>query len=186
MLIEVRLSEGPTRAGAPVAQTPALVEQALQMPNIALQGLMGLAPYTEQEAPIRRAFQTLRALFEQLPEANRLWLSMGMRPRLRDCHSGGRDHVRDRHGAVWRTQRTGRLTMKHHYPYEDEGYEQARPSLWARLKGWVSAGAEEDEDDPTLHPARIRPCAIGGSMRITSRFGARCRALRTRDSQRTA
>lgn len=78
VLIEVRLSEEPTRAGVPVVQAPALVEQALQMSHIALQGLMGLAPYTDQEAPIRRAFQTLRALFETLPAANRLWLSMGM------------------------------------------------------------------------------------------------------------
>lgn len=42
--------------------------------------------------------------------------------------------------------------MKHHPEYEDEAYEQARPSLWARLKGWVSAGSEEDEDDPAPAP----------------------------------
>ncbi|MER3559450.1 MAG: YggS family pyridoxal phosphate-dependent enzyme [Armatimonadota bacterium] len=78
ILIEVRLSEEATRAGAPIEQVPDLVEHALQMPNVALQGVMGLAPYTESVPCIRKAFQTLRRLYESLPESNRVWLSMGM------------------------------------------------------------------------------------------------------------
>lgn len=78
VLIEVRLSEEPTRAGVPAGQVYDLVEQALAMQNIALQGLMGLAPYTDDEVVVRKAFRTLRQIYERLPEPNRVWLSMGM------------------------------------------------------------------------------------------------------------
>lgn len=78
VLIEVRLSEEPTRAGVPPEQVYDLVEQALAMQNIALQGLMGLAPYTDDGALVRKVFRTLRQLHESLPEPNRVWLSMGM------------------------------------------------------------------------------------------------------------
>lgn len=33
-----------------------------------------------------------------------------------------------------------------HYHYEEESYEPARPSLWARLKSWVSSNPEEEEE----------------------------------------
>ncbi|MEN3002391.1 MAG: YggS family pyridoxal phosphate-dependent enzyme [Armatimonadota bacterium] len=78
VLIEVRLSDEPTRAGVPPEEALALAEMVAQQPNLALQGLMGIAPLTEELPRIRQAFRTLRRLFEQLPEPNRRWLSMGM------------------------------------------------------------------------------------------------------------
>lgn len=78
VLIEVRLSDEATRAGVPPDETLALAEAVLQQPNLSLQGLMGIAPLTDDEPRIRQAFRTLRQLFEQLPEPNRRWLSMGM------------------------------------------------------------------------------------------------------------
>jgi PLP dependent protein len=78
VLIEVRLSDEATRAGVPPEQSLDLVEAVLQQPNLDLQGLMGMATFTEDATRIRQAFRTLRQLFEQLPEPNRRWLSMGM------------------------------------------------------------------------------------------------------------
>lgn len=78
VLIEVRLSNEATRAGVSPEEMLDLAEAVLQQPNLLLQGLMGIAPLTDEESRIRQAFRTLRRLFEQLPEPNRRWLSMGM------------------------------------------------------------------------------------------------------------
>lgn len=78
VLIEVRLSEEATRAGVPPDEALALADAVLQQPNLSLQGLMGIAPFTDDQSAIREAFRTLRRLFDALPEPNRRWLSMGM------------------------------------------------------------------------------------------------------------
>ncbi len=78
VLLEVRLSEAPSRAGVPPSEALALAEHVLSAPNLHLQGMMGMAPYTDDTQVIRKAFQTLRGLYEQLPPENRIWLSMGM------------------------------------------------------------------------------------------------------------
>jgi pyridoxal phosphate enzyme (YggS family) len=78
VLIEVRLSEEATRAGVPPDEALALADAVLQQPNLSLQGLMGIAPFTDDQSAIREAFRTLRGLFDALPEPNRRWLSMGM------------------------------------------------------------------------------------------------------------
>jgi pyridoxal phosphate enzyme (YggS family) len=78
VLIEVRLAEVEGRAGVSPIDAPALIETALETPGVVLQGLMGVAPYTDDERVIRTAFQSLRRLYEQLPTPNRQWLSMGM------------------------------------------------------------------------------------------------------------
>ncbi|MCS7208302.1 MAG: YggS family pyridoxal phosphate-dependent enzyme [Fimbriimonadales bacterium] len=78
VLIEVRLAEVEGRAGVSFEDAPALIEQTLQASGVVLQGLMGVAPYTDDERVIRAAFQRLRRLYEQLPALNRQWLSIGM------------------------------------------------------------------------------------------------------------
>ncbi|MFN4032061.1 MAG: YggS family pyridoxal phosphate-dependent enzyme [Fimbriimonadales bacterium] len=78
VLIEVRLADVEGRAGVSPDEAPALIELACQAQGVQLQGLMGVAPYTDDERVIRRAFQRLRALYETLPASNRQWLSMGM------------------------------------------------------------------------------------------------------------
>ncbi|MDM7461801.1 MAG: YggS family pyridoxal phosphate-dependent enzyme [bacterium] len=78
VLIEVRLADVEGRAGVSPEDAPALIEQACRAQGVELQGLMGVAPYTDDERVIRRAFQRLRALYETLPAPNRQWLSMGM------------------------------------------------------------------------------------------------------------
>ncbi|MCX7992992.1 MAG: YggS family pyridoxal phosphate-dependent enzyme [Fimbriimonadales bacterium] len=78
VLIEVRLAEVAGRAGVSLSDAPTLIEQTLQTPGVELQGLMGVAPFTNDESVVRSAFQNLRCLYEQLPVPNRRWLSMGM------------------------------------------------------------------------------------------------------------
>ncbi|MDW8107030.1 MAG: YggS family pyridoxal phosphate-dependent enzyme [Armatimonadota bacterium] len=78
VLIEVRLAEVAGRSGVPLADAPALIERAFSMPNLIVQGLMGVAPFTDDAPTIRAAFRALRQLYEQLPTSNRRWLSMGM------------------------------------------------------------------------------------------------------------
>ncbi len=78
VLIEVRLAAVEGRAGIAPQDAPMLIEQTLKTPCVTLQGLMGVAPYTDDEHALRAAFQTLRRLYDQLPAPNRKWLSMGM------------------------------------------------------------------------------------------------------------
>ncbi|MCX7925658.1 MAG: YggS family pyridoxal phosphate-dependent enzyme [Fimbriimonadales bacterium] len=78
VLIEVRLAEVEGRAGVALSDAPALIERTLETPGVVLHGLMGVAPYTDDERAIRASFQSLRRLYEQLPAPNRQWLSMGM------------------------------------------------------------------------------------------------------------
>lgn len=78
ILIEVRLAEVAGRAGVAPDDAPALIEQAIYAEGVELQGLMGVAPDTDDEHTLRTAFARLRRLYETLPAPNRRWLSMGM------------------------------------------------------------------------------------------------------------
>jgi pyridoxal phosphate enzyme (YggS family) len=78
VLIEVRLAEVEGRAGVSFEDAPALIEQALRTDGVELQGLMGIAPDTDDVRVLRAVFQRLRRLYETLPAPNRHWLSMGM------------------------------------------------------------------------------------------------------------
>ena len=75
VLVQVHLGEEETKTGfAPEAALEAATEIAA-LPNIALRGLMGIAPSGTDP---RRYFQQLKRLFDALPAGNREILSMGM------------------------------------------------------------------------------------------------------------
>lgn len=78
VLIEVNISREPQKYGVLPEETLSLAEQVAQLPNIQLQGLMGMAPIVEHPEQARPYFVQLRRLFEQLPAAYRSHLSMGM------------------------------------------------------------------------------------------------------------
>lgn len=78
VLVEVRLAAVAGRAGVSLEDAPALIDQTLRTEGVVLQGLMGVAPDTDDEHAVRAAFQQLRQLYETLPAPNRRWLSMGM------------------------------------------------------------------------------------------------------------
>jgi hypothetical protein len=77
VLVEVNMSEQAHRSGVLPSETLALCEQVARLPHLHLEGLMGIAPHPS-EGEARPYFARLRRLFEQLPEANRQTLSMGM------------------------------------------------------------------------------------------------------------
>lgn len=86
VLVEVNLTGDPARSGVAAADVAFLVEQALQLPQVRVRGLMGMAAEPEGPDPAataRRQFASLRELRDQtaaaLGGANELpELSMGM------------------------------------------------------------------------------------------------------------
>src|SRR5687768_1778067 len=78
VLIQVNLSGEAQRSGVAPSEALTLAEKVAEMPGLALQGLMGMAPFGERPEDARPHFAALRGLYEALPEPNRQVLSMGM------------------------------------------------------------------------------------------------------------
>jgi len=78
VLIEVNISGEPQKYGVPPEDAVSLAEQIAELPCLKLEGLMGMAPIVETAEHARPYFAKLRCLFEKLPEACRIHLSMGM------------------------------------------------------------------------------------------------------------
>lgn len=83
-LIQVKLSEEDTKHGVEPDAVFELVKQVSQSyPNIKVSGLMGMAPYKENNEDARIYFKTLKQIFDKLSEMNlsnvdMKHLSMGM------------------------------------------------------------------------------------------------------------
>lgn len=78
VLIEVNISREPQKYGVLPEEALSLAEQVALLPNVQLEGLMGMAPIVEHPEEARPYFVQLRRLFEQLPAPYRVHLSMGM------------------------------------------------------------------------------------------------------------
>jgi len=78
VLIEVNVSGEETKTGVAPDEALGLVAEAIRVPGVRVLGMMGIAPFTDDEAAIRRSFSLLRNIWEELPVENRKWLSMGM------------------------------------------------------------------------------------------------------------
>jgi pyridoxal phosphate enzyme (YggS family) len=80
VLLQVNVAGEAQKNGCAPADAPALAAQVAALPHLALEGLMTIAPFTDDEAVQRRTFRGLRALRDALKEDG-LWLptlSMGM------------------------------------------------------------------------------------------------------------
>jgi hypothetical protein len=80
VLLQVNVAGEAQKSGCAPAAAPAVARAAARCEGLALDGLMTLAPFTDDEAVQRRTFAALRALRERLQEEG-LWLptlSMGM------------------------------------------------------------------------------------------------------------
>ena len=75
VLLEVKLSPEPTKAGCPEAEVEALAREVAALPQLELRGLMTMPPYTENSEGARPYFQRLRQWAARLGLAE---LSMGM------------------------------------------------------------------------------------------------------------
>jgi len=80
VLVQVNVAGEEQKSGCAVAEAPDLARRVHALPGLVLDGLMTLAPLTDDEAVQRRTFRGLRALRDRLQEEG-LWvptLSMGM------------------------------------------------------------------------------------------------------------
>jgi pyridoxal phosphate enzyme (YggS family) len=82
VLIEVKLDPGPAKTGLKDQDVPRLVEALLLLPHLALRGLMGVPPYSDNPEDARPHFRRLRetrdALRSRLGRETLSVLSMGM------------------------------------------------------------------------------------------------------------
>src|SRR5205807_726611 len=80
VLLQVNVAGEAQKSGCSPAEAPALARRIAALEHLALEGLMTLAPFTDDVAVQRRTFRGLRALRDGLKEDG-LWLptlSMGM------------------------------------------------------------------------------------------------------------
>ena len=79
--MEIKTSEEDTKHGFGPQETNEIL-LCTELPNIQVQGLMTMAPFTQDQEKIRKSFRTLRLLLENLnnqkPELKMRHLSMGM------------------------------------------------------------------------------------------------------------
>ncbi|MEX0856175.1 MAG: YggS family pyridoxal phosphate-dependent enzyme [Gemmatimonadota bacterium] len=82
VLVQVNTSGEATKGGFSPDEFWAGLERLLQLPTLRVEGLMTMAPFTQDEKVIRRTFSTLRALHgeagDRLPAYEGTELSMGM------------------------------------------------------------------------------------------------------------
>jgi len=78
VLIEVNASGEDSKRGAAPERALDLAGEAAGVDGLRLLGLMGMAPFTDDERAVRRCFQELRRLYDSFPGAHRQVLSMGM------------------------------------------------------------------------------------------------------------
>ncbi len=81
VLIEINTAQEVSKTGIAPEGFPALLDRALELPRLRLEGLMTVGPLTEDEAVVRGAFAKLRGLAEEARARSGLplpILSMGM------------------------------------------------------------------------------------------------------------
>lgn len=66
VLMQVNASGEAQKHGVAVAAVTHLVEQVNSLPNLRLEGLMAMAPLTEDESVIRNCFERVRELYEEI------------------------------------------------------------------------------------------------------------------------
>lgn len=99
ILLQVNAAEEPGKAGVAVAATSHLAEQIITLPHLEVRGLMALAPATEDTEVIRRVFERVREVFDEMvgervggPEFREL--SLGMSHDLEYGIAAGATYVR--------------------------------------------------------------------------------------------
>jgi pyridoxal phosphate enzyme (YggS family) len=92
VMLQVKLSDRETQSGVSPAELPGLIEEVGKLPNLELQGLMGIAPNLEPLEAVRPSFRLLRELRDaHLPGGK---LSMGMSRDFEIAIEEGADMVR--------------------------------------------------------------------------------------------
>ncbi|MGB0717417.1 MAG: YggS family pyridoxal phosphate-dependent enzyme [Phycisphaerae bacterium] len=66
VLLQVNISKEMQKFGIAVAAALPLLEQIASLPNLEIQGMMGMAPFTNDEDVIRRTFSRGKELFDEI------------------------------------------------------------------------------------------------------------------------
>ena len=106
VLVQVNTSGEESKAGFHGGGQKDEVLGVLALPGLEVRGLMTMAPFTDDEALLRRTFEGVRTLHEELrPVEGVLWEPSfnGYDERLRDCHRGGQHNDSDRHRSFRET-----------------------------------------------------------------------------------
>ncbi len=94
VLIQVNISEEQQKGGVSPEQLPAFVSEVSQMPNIAIEGLMGIPPFDATGDLATPYFERLRELSESQPEGIGRSLSMGMTSDYPQAIMSGAHYIR--------------------------------------------------------------------------------------------
>lgn len=97
VLLQVNAGRDPAKSGVELEEAPGLLEVALQCGNLQVDGLMTVAPLSEDPEVARRTFASLRECRDRLSEQFSVTLaelSMGMSGDLREAISEGSTLVR--------------------------------------------------------------------------------------------
>ncbi len=99
ILLEVNISGEDTKYGLSKEDLPSILQAAASFPSIHVEGLMTVAPFTEDTAQIRLVFSDLRELFldiksQKLDNVAMNYLSMGMSHDYEIAIDEGATHVR--------------------------------------------------------------------------------------------
>src|SRR5258708_2835175 len=81
VLLQVNVARESQKSGCTVEEAPSLARQVTALEHLRLEGLMTMAPLTDDEDAQRRTFRGLRVLRDRIKEEEGLWLptlSMGM------------------------------------------------------------------------------------------------------------
>lgn len=98
VLLQVNTGEDPAKFGFSVAETDAVLERAMGLPNLAVEGLMTIAPYAPDDPSVaQRTFHALRETRDRLVGEFGIELgelSMGMSGDVREAVEAGSTMVR--------------------------------------------------------------------------------------------
>lgn len=83
VLVQVNIAEEETKFGLHEDEVIPFIEEVRSMPGMKIQGLMTIAPFTEEPETVRPVFRALKELAEKIkglnfPEVEMRYLSMGM------------------------------------------------------------------------------------------------------------
>lgn len=94
ILIQIKVSEEPSKGGATVEGFDRLIDSARAMPNLKIGGVMAIPAYTDDPEAARPAFAMARQMFERLHRTERITLSMGMSHDLEAAITEGATQIR--------------------------------------------------------------------------------------------
>src|SRR6185503_14720657 len=96
VLLQVNVAGESQKNGCSPGEAPGIIEAIQALPELSLQGLMTMAPFTDDEKVQRTVFAALRALRDRLATASRPLpeLSMGMSGDFRSAVAEGTTMLR--------------------------------------------------------------------------------------------